>query len=80
MGINSSGGLESQNFSSMVLKIELQGPGRSHFGILDLPGIFSAAIGSVKRNEIAGVTALVSSYIKRENNIIMYVSPCRPRV
>lgn len=71
MGITSSGGSDGQNFSSMVLRIELRGPDRSHFGILDLPGIFLSAVGDVKKHEIAGVTALVSSYMERKENIIM---------
>jgi hypothetical protein len=71
MGINSTRGSNSQNFSSMVLKIELTGPKRSHFGILDVPGIFSTATQSVKKHEMDGVTAMVTSYMKRQANIIM---------
>jgi hypothetical protein len=62
---------KNQNFSSKVLKIELSGPGRSHFGILDLPGVFSAPTGGVTRQEMNGVKKMVTSYMKKPQNIIM---------
>jgi hypothetical protein len=56
----------------MVLKIELTGPKRSHFGILDLPGVFSATTrATIKKHEMEGVTEMVSSYMRRKENIIM---------
>lgn len=62
---------EAKNFSSNVLKIELSGPGRSHFGILDLPGIFGAATRDVTEKERVGVDNMVMAYMKKRENIIM---------
>ena len=71
MGILSSDGSQTRNFSSQVLKIELTGPNRSHFAILDVPGVFSTATGSVTEEERVGVTKMVSSYMQKTGNIIM---------
>lgn len=70
MGINSPGGPENRNFSSQVLKIELTGPKRSHFGILDVPGVFSST-NRATDEEMNGVTQMVTSYMKKPENIIM---------
>ncbi|TVY46890.1 Dynamin-A [Lachnellula occidentalis] len=74
MGINSNGTSEDRNYSSKVLKIELSGPNRSHFGILDLPGVFNAEIGGVSRREKDGVTKMVTSYMNKPENIIICVA------
>lgn len=71
MGISAQGTSEDRNYSSKVLKIELSGPNRSHFGILDLPGVFSAEIGGVSSREKEGVTRMVKSYMSKPENIIM---------
>lgn len=64
-------GHDRKNFSSQVLKIELSGPSRSHFGILDVPGVFSASMDGITEQEMAGVTKMVTSYMKKPENIIM---------
>ncbi|TVY40800.1 Dynamin-A [Lachnellula subtilissima] len=74
MGIKSNGTSEDRNYSSKVLKIELSGPNRSHFGILDLPGVFNAEIGGVSRREKDGVTKMVTSYMNKPENIIICVA------
>ncbi|TVY23382.1 Dynamin-A [Lachnellula hyalina] len=74
MGITSNGTSEDRNYSSKVLKIELSGPNRSHFGILDLPGVFNAEIGGVSRREKDGVTKMVTSYMNKPENIIICVA------
>jgi hypothetical protein len=66
MGISST-----QNFSSKVLKIELRGPNRPHFGILDLPGIFKAETDTVTVHEMNGVREMVTAYMKKKQNVIM---------
>ena len=71
MGINAPHGSENRNFSSKVLKIELSGPTRSSFGILDVPGVFSATTRGVTDEEMKGVTDLVTSYMRKPGNIIM---------
>ncbi|KAF4637832.1 hypothetical protein G7Y89_g237 [Cudoniella acicularis] len=74
MGIHSPHASEDRNYSSKVLKIELSGPKRSHFGILDLPGVFSAPVRRVSRREMDGVTKMVTSYMKKPENIIICVA------
>jgi hypothetical protein len=69
MGLSGETARERKNFSSKVLKIELSGPSRSHFGILDLPGIFGA--GNTTDEERDGVRVMVESYMKGPQNIIM---------
>ena len=71
MGISAEGSSGQRNFSSKVLKIELSGPTRSHFGILDLPGIFSATTKGISPKEKAGVTEIVTEYMKKKENVIM---------
>jgi hypothetical protein len=71
MGILQGSGPNKKNFSSHVLKIELSGPTRSHFGILDVPGVFNAPIDGITEQEMAGVTKMVTSYMKKSENIIM---------
>jgi hypothetical protein len=71
MGIRPHDELRGKNFSSKVLKIELAGPNRSHFGILDVPGIFRAKKDGVTDQEMKGVEKLVTSYMKKKENFIM---------
>jgi hypothetical protein len=71
MGIGSPLSSEDKNYSSQVLKIELSGPKRSHFAILDLPGIFSSRRDGVSKREMEGVTRMVTSYMQKPENIIM---------
>lgn len=73
MGLGEKKGMKSKNFSSDILKIELHGPSRSHFGILDVPGIFQAATGTVTKEERARVEAMVISHMKEPESIIMYI-------
>ncbi|KFY41097.1 hypothetical protein V494_03202 [Pseudogymnoascus sp. VKM F-4513 (FW-928)] len=75
MGIRTPGGRGRKNFSSKVLKIELSGPTRSHFGILDVPGVFSAKRMGITHQEMEGVTRLVTSYMQKKENIIICVVP-----
>jgi hypothetical protein len=71
MGISSGRRGGQKNFSSKVLKVELSGPKRSLFGILDLPGIFGASVGTVTDHERRGVEEMVIAYMQRPENIIM---------
>lgn len=71
MGISANDILGRKNFSSKVLKVELSGPTRSHFGILDLPGIFSAKTQGISAREKDGVTEIVTEYMKKKENVIM---------
>ncbi|OBT80178.1 hypothetical protein VF21_00583 [Pseudogymnoascus sp. 05NY08] len=72
MGITGS---KKSNFSSDILRIELHGPTRSHFGILDVPGIFHALTDSVTKDDMERVTAMVTSHMKKPENVIICVAP-----
>ncbi|KAE9365430.1 P-loop containing nucleoside triphosphate hydrolase protein [Stipitochalara longipes BDJ] len=75
MGILQGPEHAKKNFSNQVLKIELSGPNRSHFGILDIPGVFSNPMDGITPEEMAGVTKMVTSYMKERQNIIICVAP-----
>jgi hypothetical protein len=66
MGISST-----QHFSSKVLKFEMRGPNRPHFGILDLPGIFKQETDDATISEMIGVNKMVEAYMRKPLNIIM---------
>ncbi|KAL3424105.1 vacuolar sorting protein VPS1 [Phlyctema vagabunda] len=74
MGITFGKTHAPRHFSSMVLKIEISGPQRSHFGILDLPGIFSAATNRITAQEMEGVRSMVASYMRQPENIMICVA------
>ena len=59
------------NFSSDVLRIELSGPNRSHFSILDVPGVFQSRTKDVTLEEMKGVKALVSAEMRRGQSIVV---------
>ena len=73
MGIVSQDGplKKRKNFSSDVLRIELHGPNRSHFGILDVPGIFHAVTDTVTEEDRRRVDEMVISHMKMPENVIM---------
>lgn len=73
MGILTGVGTNKKNFSSNVLKIELSGPNRSHFSILDVPGVFNAITDekTITEDEMVGVRAMVTSYMQKEQSLIM---------
>lgn len=73
MGIASKDGplKKRKNFSSDVLRIELLGPNRSHFGILDVPGIFHTITNTVTKEDMRRVDAMVTSHMKKPENVIM---------
>lgn len=62
-----------RNFSDDVLKIEISGPDRSHFSILDVPGVFQSLTKNLTDNEKTGVKSMVESYMESKQSIIMYV-------
>ncbi|OHW91879.1 vacuolar sorting protein vps1 [Colletotrichum incanum] len=73
MGIRKGQGLHTKNFATQVLRIELSGPTRSHFSILDVPGIFSYAH-DVNEHEEDGVRLMVEEYMKQSANIVICVA------
>lgn len=59
------------NFSSDVLRIELSGPNRSHFSILDVPGVFQSRTKDVTAQEMEGVKSLVAAEMRRRQSIVV---------
>ena len=73
MGINKRGKAKSaKNFATEVLKVDLKGPDRAFFGILDIPGIFNNTV-EIGEAEMTGVRQMVIEYMKRPENIVMCV-------
>lgn len=61
------------NFSNDVLKVEISGPHRSYFSILDLPGIFQSLTKDLTEVEKFGVRNLSASYMTSKQSVIMQV-------
>ncbi|KAG4259482.1 hypothetical protein FPRO06_06470 [Fusarium proliferatum] len=70
MGLRTGLGEDRKNFVAEVLKIELSGPHRSYFSILDLPGTFQNA-SAVNETDQAKVEAMVKEYMNNEDNIVI---------
>ncbi|KAI9786023.1 MAG: hypothetical protein M1816_008175 [Peltula sp. TS41687] len=62
------------NFSSDVLRIEIAGPDRSHFSIIDVPGVFQSRTKDLTEEEKDGVRRMVSSYMESPHSIIICVA------
>ncbi|KAL8984718.1 MAG: hypothetical protein Q9177_004626 [Variospora cf. flavescens] len=70
-GLKSTG---RRNFSSDVLKVEISGPDRSYFSILDVPGIFQSLTKDLTSQEKDGVRSMVASYMKPKQSVIMWAA------
>jgi hypothetical protein len=70
MGISPGTGRGAKNFASEVFKIELSGPNRSYFSILDLPGTFTNSV-KVNEKDPFQVEAMIIEYMKNPDNIVM---------
>ncbi|KAL8966859.1 MAG: hypothetical protein Q9183_003183 [Haloplaca sp. 2 TL-2023] len=81
MGITRTANVEAnsqhiggRNFSQDVLKIEISGPNRSYFSILDVPGVFQSLTKGLTKEEKDGVTEMVASYMKPSQSVIICVA------
>ncbi|KAJ4233144.1 hypothetical protein NW759_001926 [Fusarium solani] len=72
MGISPGTGRGAKNFASEVFKIELSGPNRSYFSILDLPGTFTNSV-KVNEKDPFQVEAMIIEYMKNPDNIVICV-------
>ncbi|KAL6812404.1 P-loop containing nucleoside triphosphate hydrolase protein [Trichoderma sp. SZMC 28015] len=64
-------------FSLDVLKIEISGPNAGNLTVIDVPGIFEAAIpGMTTESDIDLVKNMVNGYIHDSRTIILAVLPC----
>ena len=70
LGIDPGIGKNKKNFAAEVLKIEVSGPDRSHFSILDIPGIIANDY-NVKKHEMENIRDLVIEYMRQPENIVM---------
>ena len=68
-------GSKRPNFSSDILRIELSGSNRSHFSILDVPGVFHTLTKNVTDQEMTGVKQLVSAEMAKKQSIVVYAMP-----
>ncbi|EQB57147.1 vacuolar sorting protein VPS1 [Colletotrichum gloeosporioides Cg-14] len=73
MGIRRGKGKGMKNFATQVLRIELSGPSRSHFSILDVPGLISNAH-AVNEYEMKAVNKMIDDYIRQPANIVICVA------
>lgn len=74
MGIKPGRQPGDKNFATEVLKIELSGPQRAHFSILDIPGLISNDI-RVHTSEMDGIRSMIVQYLSKPQNIVMWVPP-----
>ncbi len=62
---------EAQHFSSDILRVEISGPNRSHFSILDLPGVFQSVTKNLTAKEKDGVRDLVATHMMPRQSVIV---------
>ncbi|KAL8888869.1 MAG: hypothetical protein Q9215_003780 [Flavoplaca cf. flavocitrina] len=63
-----------RNFSRDVLKVEVSGPNRSYFSILDVPGVFQSLTKDLTSDEKTGVRDMVARYMQPSQSIIICVA------
>ncbi|KAK2686021.1 hypothetical protein QWA68_015058 [Fusarium oxysporum] len=74
IGIRKGQGTGAKNFVPDIVRVELSGPNRSLFNILDLPGLISSEYG-VNEPEPLGTHELAKQYISRPENTIICTIP-----
>ncbi|KAF5231066.1 hypothetical protein FANTH_13546 [Fusarium anthophilum] len=74
IGIRKGQGVGAKNFVPDIVRVELEGPNRSPFNILDLPGLISSEYG-VNEPEPLGTQELAKEYISRPENTIICTIP-----
>ncbi|KAM5344825.1 hypothetical protein ACJ41O_010687 [Fusarium nematophilum] len=73
IGIRKGTGPNTKNFVAEVVRVELHGPKRSDFKILDLPGIFDNS-GKVNKQDPGLVEKMIIQYMEQPDNIIICVA------
>ncbi|KAF4944695.1 hypothetical protein FGADI_12517 [Fusarium gaditjirri] len=74
IGIRKGQGAGAKNFVPDIVRVELSGPNKSLFNILDLPGLISSEYG-VNEPEPLGTQELAKQYISRPENTIICTIP-----
>ncbi|KAH7008588.1 P-loop containing nucleoside triphosphate hydrolase protein [Ilyonectria destructans] len=72
IGIRHGKNEDSNNFAAEVLKVELSGPNRPYFSILDLPGLFNSTY-SVKTADGEKVEEMIVKYMQKPENTVICV-------
>ncbi|KPM38822.1 hypothetical protein AK830_g7733 [Neonectria ditissima] len=72
MGIRQGKDEDSNNFAAEVLKVELSGPNRPHFSILDLPGHFNSTY-DVNKSDQAIIEDMIVKYMQKTENTVICV-------
>ncbi|KAI6778217.1 uncharacterized protein J7T54_004112 [Emericellopsis cladophorae] len=73
MGIKPGTGPGKKNFATQVLRVELSGPTRSHFSILDIPGYVASPV-NINESEMRGIQDMMVQYMKQPENILICVA------
>ncbi|KAK5627842.1 hypothetical protein RRF57_003557 [Xylaria bambusicola] len=73
MGIKSGKGPDKKNFATQVLRVELSGPTRSYFSIVDIPGLFVNP-NTVNKEEMHGIQSMIIEYMKKPENFVICVA------
>ncbi|KAI0526190.1 vacuolar sorting protein VPS1 [Xylaria bambusicola] len=73
MGIRSGKGPDKKNFATQVLRVELSGPARSYFSIVDIPGLFVNP-NTVNEGEMHGIQSMIIEYMKKPENLVICVA------
>ena len=61
----------TRHFSSNILKVEISGPSRSHFNILDLPEIFQSLTKNLTAEEKDEVRDSISTHMIQKQSVIV---------
>ncbi|KAH7165725.1 P-loop containing nucleoside triphosphate hydrolase protein [Dactylonectria macrodidyma] len=72
IGIRHGKTAESNNFAAEVLKVELSGPNRPYFSILDLPGHFNSTY-EVNKQDQAKIEEMIIEYMEKPENTVICV-------
>ncbi|KAM0234334.1 hypothetical protein ACHAP5_010148 [Fusarium lateritium] len=74
IGIRKGSGQLKKNFVPDIVTVELSGPNRSLFNILDLPGLVNSSV-NINKSELAGTHRLAIEYISKPKNTIICTLP-----
>ncbi|KAK7432367.1 hypothetical protein QQZ08_000929 [Neonectria magnoliae] len=72
MGIRQGKDADSNNFAAELLKVELSGPNRPYFSILDLPGHFNSTY-DVNKSDQAIIEDMIVKYMQKTENTVICV-------
>ncbi|WZH47199.1 RBTMx2-like protein [Fusarium acuminatum] len=74
IGIRKGSGQQKKNFVADIVRVDLSGPNRPLFNILDLPGLVNSSV-NINKSEMAGTHRLAIQYIKNPKNTVICTLP-----